>query len=68
MGEGGARPQLPSGNEGAGVDRSAAFVVGEDGLAHRTGRAGVGDGVLFFDAGMNRQIQESREYVFAELG
>lgn len=46
----GLRGGLPI--EITGVDRSTTFVAfNDDGLVHRTIWAGVGDGMLFFDAG-----------------
>ena len=52
------------------LSRSTQFVVGDDGLEHRTAWAGAGDGVLFYDTGPNGvgdgKITETREYVFTE--
>ena len=49
------------------LSRSNVFMdAGGDGLLHRTAWAGVGDGVLFFDANNDNRIGEKREYVFTE--
>lgn len=56
-----------NGIEIATLDRSSSFVDSNgDGLQHRTAWAGSGDGVLFYDAGMDGLIREKREYVFTE--
>jgi len=47
-------------------DKSTIFMDGGDGLKHRTAWAGIGDGVLFYDAGDDNQITEKREFVFTE--
>ena len=46
--------------------QSRHFVDGCDGLKHRTAWAAAGDGVLFFDAMGDGQINERREYVFTD--
>ena len=46
--------------------RSSVYLDGGDGKEHRTAWAGAGDGVLFFDAGMDGRITEKRENVFTE--
>ncbi len=47
--------------------QSTQFIdSGNDGLLHRTAWAGVGDGVLFFDANGDGELSETREYVFSE--
>jgi Ca2+-binding RTX toxin-like protein len=48
------------------LSRSTVFMVGDDGLEHRTAWAGRGDGVLFIDADGDGKISETREYVFTE--
>lgn len=45
---------------------STQFVVGSDGLEHRTAWAGAGDGVLFIDADGSGSISNLSEYVFTE--
>jgi hypothetical protein len=49
------------------LSRSTTFMDADgDGLVQRTAWAGAGDGVLFYDAGNDGLITESREYVFTE--
>ena len=49
------------------LGRSTVFLDSDgDGLANRTAWAGVGDGVLFYDAGGDGQITQDREFVFTE--
>jgi hypothetical protein len=40
--------------------------AGGEGLEHRTAWAGVGDGVLFYDADGDGKISQKREFVFTE--
>jgi hypothetical protein len=49
------------------LSRSTTFMDADgDGLVQRTAWAGAGDGVLFYDAGNDGLITESREYIFTE--
>lgn len=49
------------------LGRSTVFLDSDgDGLANRTAWAGVGDGVLFYDAGGDGKITQDREFVFTE--
>ena len=49
------------------LGRSTVFLDSDgDGLKNRTAWAGVGDGVLFYDAGGDGKITEDREFVFTE--
>jgi hypothetical protein len=48
------------------LSKSSVYLDGGDGREHRTAWAGSGDGVLFFDAGMDSKITEQREFVFTE--
>ena len=48
------------------LDKSSQFVIGKDGLQHRTSWAATGDGVLFYDPDGRNAITEERQYVFTE--
>jgi hypothetical protein len=70
-GHGGPRPiVLDLDNDGielTELSRSTTFMDAYgDGLVQRTAWAGAGDGVLFYDAGNDGLITESREYIFTE--